>query len=73
MDQRHLTDGERIALLEYKHDMRVEELIEINKKLDELLALRHKGIGAFWLASSLFGTSIIGLVTLLWGYFHGHG
>lgn len=29
-------------------------------KLDELLALRHKGVGAFWLASTLLGVGIVG-------------
>lgn len=51
---------ERIAVLETK----VQELTVTNKeirdKLDELLQLRSKGMGAFWLASSLLGTGIMG-------------
>ena len=37
---------------------------EINRKLDELLSLRNKGVGAFWLASALTGTGILGA---FWG------
>ena len=33
---------------------------EINDKLDDLLALRYKGYGAFALASALTGTGILG-------------
>jgi hypothetical protein len=41
-------------------------LTEINEKLDELIALRNKGIGAFWLASALAGTGIVGALAALW-------
>lgn len=54
------TDAERLALLEYKDELRAAALEEIKDKLDELLQLRSKGMGAFWLASSLIGTGIIG-------------
>ena len=40
----------------------------MDAKLDDLLALRHKGIGAFWLASMLTGTGIIGGASLLWDW-----
>jgi hypothetical protein len=33
---------------------------EMNKKLDDLLALRNKGAGVFWLVSSLVGAGILG-------------
>lgn len=32
-------------------------------KLDELIAIKQKGVGAFWLASILFGTTIVGFFT----------
>lgn len=35
---------------------------EMNEKLDSLLTLRHKGVGAFWLASAVLGTGIIGFL-----------
>lgn len=40
----------------------------INQKLDDLLALRNRGLGAFWLASLLVGTSIVGTVLAFLGY-----
>lgn len=55
-----LTQIERLAVLEVKVEQMISDQQAINKKLDELLVLRNKGLGAFWLASALFGTGIIG-------------
>lgn len=64
--------AERLAVLELK----VKELSETNQriesKLDDLLQLKSKGMGAFWLASTLLGTGIIGFVLAFIGYFKGH-
>lgn len=65
------TDAERLALLEYKDELREAKLEEIGNKLDELLVLRQKGMGAFWLASSLLGTGIVGAALMLINYFRG--
>ena len=65
------TDAERLALLEYKDELREAKLEEIGDKLDELLALRQKGMGAFWLASSLLGTGIVGAILMCINYFRG--
>lgn len=55
----------KIAVLEH----RVQELTDASKaidgKLDELLQLRSRGMGAFWLASSILGTGIVGAVFAL--------
>ena len=66
------TELERLARLEVlvegltrDQEQAARDRHETNKKLDELLALRHKGVGAFWLASSLVGTSIVGTVIML--------
>lgn len=53
---------ERLTLLEYKDSLKQSKLEEINTKLDDLLSLQNKGIGAFWLASALLGTGIIGAI-----------
>lgn len=54
--------GERIMALEVRvAEMQVQQR-EINDKLDTLLAIRNKGLGAFWLASTLLGTGIVGFV-----------
>lgn len=59
---------ERLAVLETKVRSMENSLGTMDGKLDDLLALRHKGIGAFWLASALAGTGIIGGVSLLWDW-----
>jgi hypothetical protein len=55
---------ERIAVLETQVSnlatTQAKQHEAITEKLDELLALRHKGVGAFWVASSLLGTGILG-------------
>lgn len=56
------TQLERIKALEVQVAESVERQKQILVKLDDLLAVRHKGIGAFWLASALVGTGIVGLV-----------
>lgn len=72
------TELERLARLEVlvegltrDQEQAARDRSETNKKLDELLALRHKGVGAFWLASSLVGTSIVGTVIMLIDWLRG--
>lgn len=40
-------------------------------KLDDLLGLRNKGVGAFWLASALAGTGIIGAILSFFEWWKG--
>jgi hypothetical protein len=49
-----------------------EEFDRVNKKLDDLLELRNKGAGVFWLVSGLLGTGIIGMVFQLISWFRGN-
>ena len=72
------TELERLARLEVlvegltrDQEQAARDRHETNKKLDELLALRHKGVGALWLASSLVGTSIVGTVIMLIDWLRG--
>lgn len=62
---------ERLAILETKVSAIEANLGGMDGKLDDLLALRQKGIGAFWLASALAGTGIIGGLSLLWEWLRG--
>lgn len=62
------THGERISILELEVKMLRTELSLMNTKLDDLLRLRYKGMGAFWLATALVGTGILGVVTQLFGW-----
>ena len=73
------TDAERLTRLEVemKQVIANQEKFEavctdISTKLDSLSALKYKGAGAFWLASILMGTGIVGLLTHLADYFR-HG
>lgn len=70
--------GERIMRLETEvTELRIraeenkltndKQFAEVNQKLDALLTLRDKGIGAFWLASVVVGTGIAGA---LWAAFN---
>lgn len=60
---------ERVAILESQvsHLSKVND--EILEHTRELIGLRDKGIGAFWLASSLVGTGIAGFITIVLGWF----
>ncbi len=58
----NVTQAERITALEVRVSDLLKTQQETNNKLDELLAMRHKGIGAFWLASTLLGTGIVGFI-----------
>lgn len=69
--ERELEAVQRIAVLEQQVEVITEQTRLTNEKLDELMHLKSKGIGAFWLASSLLGTGIIGFVLSLVNYFKG--
>lgn len=66
-----MTQAERISSLEMEVSYLREDIRSMNESVKELLAFRNRGIGAFWLASALFGTSVIGLVTLVIGWIKG--
>lgn len=67
-----VTQLERLTALEVRVEELRDESKEIGKKLDDLLAMRNKGIGAFWLASSLIGTGMLGVFLQMIGWFK-HG
>jgi len=62
------TQAERITALEVRVAQMQQSQQETNDKLDNLLAIRNKGIGAFWLASTLLGTGIVGLIVQLFSW-----
>ena len=63
------SDAERIAALETEVTNLKEEVREMNRKLDNLLALKNKGAGAFWLGGILFGTSLAAFLTYVLSWF----
>lgn len=64
------TQAERLAALETSSALLSVQVQNIDAKLDNLLALRDRGLGAFWLASALLGTSFVGFITMMLGWFH---
>ena len=48
------SDLERIAILETKFEEVQKDLTKIGSKLDELLELKSRGFGAFWLVGLIF-------------------
>ena len=55
----------RLALLEANVNSLLAVMEERDKKLDELLTLKHRGMGAIWLASLLFGSSMLAALATL--------
>lgn len=63
------SDAERIAVLEHKVEAMEENLKGISQKLDTLLELKSKGLGAFWLVGLIFGSGIIGIAVTAFSFF----
>lgn len=61
----------RLTIYEQHASSRDQTLKEMDQKLDALISLRDKGFGAFWLASAVFGTGIVGAVTAIWHWLKG--
>lgn len=72
MTDREIEWAQRLAIVELKIQNTATEIHGINTKLDELLALRQKGMGAFWLASALVGTGVMGFITWAIDILKGH-
>jgi hypothetical protein len=71
MSEVKITQGERIRSLETRVRGLEKKVDDMNGKLDELLVLRYKGAGAFWLMSAILGTGIIGFFSTVIDYFKG--
>lgn len=73
-----LTQGERITALEIQVgymaqelEKAVEKMSENNEKLEELVSLKNRGMGAFWLASTVLGAGVVGILMQLFSWFRG--
>jgi len=58
MTEYEVIQAERTKALEVKVQSLESTLSSVEGKLDELLELKSKGMGAFWLASLVVGTII---------------
>lgn len=64
----HQTLQERVAVLETK----LEKLDKIEGKLDELLDLKSKGMGALSLVGLILGSGFLGVIALIMQHFRPH-
>lgn len=60
---RLLSPQERLAILETKFDQIATDTAIVKEKLEELVQLKHKGMGAVWLVGLIVGTGIMGLLS----------
>lgn len=66
-----IKDGERITAVEVKVEDLVKKVETMDHKLDQLLELKSKGMGAFWLASLILGTGVAGMFASFVTWFKG--
>ncbi len=68
---RQIDQSNKVAVLEHKVKLITDELVKFEAKLDQILDLRAKGQGAFWVASALFGTGIVAILIPLINWLRG--
>jgi len=66
-----IKDGERIAVVEHKVEQLSQDVQKMDAKLDQLLELKAKGMGAFWFASLIVGTGVAGMFTTVLAWIKG--
>lgn len=69
MDNERIPLGERVARLETRFDQWEEKQNDIAAKLDSLLELKLKGMGALWFVWIIVGSGVLGVVSTLMGMF----
>jgi len=65
-----LDQQSRIAALEANYQTLNKDLEEIIDRLDDLLHLKSKGMGALWLVSLILGSGVIGAVAFIVNLFN---
>lgn len=63
--QNELSLPERVAVLETEINTLQTDLKEIKDKLDDLLTLKARGMGALSLVSLIIGSGVIGLIVTI--------
>jgi hypothetical protein len=71
MENEYTQLAQRITVLEVEFEHIQTSLSGITTKLDELLTLKDKGVGAVSLVGLILGSGIIGAVMLVWNFFRG--
>jgi hypothetical protein len=70
--ERDIQHAEAIAVLKHQMEDLQKDVTLLSKKMDEILELRSKGQGAFWVATGLFGIAIAALIGPLMEWFRGY-
>lgn len=65
--------GERVAVLETENDQLKLDIADIKTKLDSLLELKSKGLGALGLVGILIGSGVLGLIAVVVQFFSNKG
>lgn len=65
-------EAERVRTIEVKQDETNATVASMDAKLDELLALKNKGMGAFWVVSIIMGAAFTTVVSIITDLFNGH-
>lgn len=73
IEVKHLKDSFENKSDELKAEhFKLQATIEAqNKKLDSLLELKAKGMGAIWLASAVLGSGILGMIYMITSWMRG--
>ena len=61
--------SERLAIVEHRLSAVEKNYQGIDQKLDQLISLRDKGVGAFWVASALAGVGGLSIVSIAFKWF----
>lgn len=74
LQNEQLIDHEsRISAIEAKYDIMILQHDKMLDRMNQLLELKHKGAGAFWLFSLIAGSGLIGVITYVLDWFkHAH-
>lgn len=64
-------EAERVRTIEVKQDETNSTVSSMDAKLDELLALKNKGMGAFWVVSIIMGAAFTTVVSIITDLFSG--
>jgi hypothetical protein len=71
MTAQNPNQSERLAVLEIEVRQMKELVGQMDTKIDQLVDLRARGVGAFWGASAMFGTGIVGSLITVWNWIKG--
>lgn len=66
------TQSERLARVEERLDRLEDEVKGMREDIKELLALKNRGMGAFWFASLIAGSGLLSLAWAVISWFKGN-